>query len=147
MRFIATGACSEAAKLLRHEDRSVEDMDIGDAFNYGMAAWGATDKIVRDPFVRVVELDQSESEMESDPNYLQCMAVASWATGDTPAAAEFEARAREAVRGSAFSCWRYAEVPANKFKEDLDDIRALIDGDDSRMPRFVRSKSMARTSG
>ena len=147
MRFIATGACSEAAKLLRNADRGVEDMDIGDAFNYGMAAWGATGEIVPDPFNRVVELDQSESETVSDPNYLQCMAVACWATGDAAAAAKFEARAREALRGSVFSCWRYAEVPANEFMEDLDDIQALIGGDATRVPRFMRSKSLVGTSG
>ena len=138
-RLIATGACSEAAKLLRHGDRSIEDMDIRDAFNYGMAAWGASGEIVPDAFVRVVELDQSESE--SGANYLQCMAVACWAARKTTAAAKFEERARGSVSSSHFSCWRYAEVPANEFKEDLDDIRALISGDATRVPRFMRSKS------
>ena len=139
-RFIATGACSEAADLLCHEGRSIEDMDIGDAFNYGMAMWGARGKIVPDPFVRVITLDQSDPERKH-PNYLQCMAVARWATGDTAAAGEFVAQAREAVRGSAFSCWRYSEVPANKFKEDLDEIQALMGGDTSRLPRFMRTES------
>ncbi len=149
MRLVATGACGEAAKLLRPENRSVEDMDIQDAFNYGMAAWGATGGIVPDPFVRVVEIDKSESasESRSDPNYLQCMAVACWATGDTGAAAEFEARARAAVRGSALSCWRYAEVPANEFMEDLDDIKALIGGDAARVPRFMRIEPMPGATG
>ncbi len=144
MRFIATGACGDATKLLRHGDGSVEGMDIVDAFNYGMAAWGVNGEIATGPFVRVVELDRSESEPERKrTNYLQCMAIACWATGDTGAAGKFEARAREAVRGSAFSCWRYAEVPANEFMEDLDDIRALIGGDATRVPRFMRSKAVA----
>jgi MinD-like ATPase involved in chromosome partitioning or flagellar assembly len=146
-RLIATGSCSEAAKLLRHAERSVENMDIRDAFNYGMAVWGASGEIVPDPFVRVVEFHQSESESESGPNYLQCMAVALWATGSTATAAKFEVRAREAVRGSEFSCWRYTEVTSSEFIEDLDDIQALIGGDATRVPRFMRSKAVAGTSG
>jgi len=139
-RFIATGACSDAANLLRHGDRGIEDMDIGDTFNYGMAMWGATGEVAQDPFLRVVELDRSDPE-RMHPNYLQCMAVACWATGDKAAAGEFVARAGDAVRGSAFSCWRYAELPANEFKEDLDEIRALIDGDTKCLPRFMRRES------
>lgn len=139
-RFIATGACSDAADLLRHGDRGIEDMDIEDTFNYGMAMWGASGTVVRDPFVRVVELDQSDPERKH-PNYLQCMAVAYWATGDNAAAGDFVAHAADAIRGSAFSCWRYAEVPANEFKEDLDEIRDLISGDTERVPRFMRLES------
>ena len=140
-RLIATGACNEAKKLLRYEDRSIEDMDIGDAFNYGMAAWGATGKIDPGPFVRVVKIDESKSESRPDhPDYLQRLAVARWAAGDLETAARFEARAREAVRGSAFSCWRYTTVPANEFMEDLNDIKALIGGDTTRVPRFMRSE-------
>ena len=145
IRLIATGACIEAARMLRHEDRGTEEMGIQDAFNYGMAAWGATGRIEPEPFVRVVELDKSASRTER-PNYLQCMAVASWATGDTESAAEFEARTREAVRGSELSCWRYTEVPANEFLEDLNDIKALIGGDVARVPRFMRSRPTANAS-
>ncbi len=147
VRLIAMGACGEAVDLLRPADRRLEDMGIRDAFNYGMAAWGASGEIVPDPFVRVVEHDRSGTEPRPGPNHFQCMAVACWATGDTAAAAKFVARAREAVRGSEFSCWRYAGVPANEFKKDLDDIKALIGGDATRLPRFVRSKAAAVTSG
>lgn len=147
MRRIATGACAEAAKLLRHEDCGIEDMDIQDAFNYGMAAWGSTGEIVADPFRRAVELDKLDSESPDHANYLQCMGVACWATGDTEAAAGFEERARESVRGSAFSCWRYAEVQANEFIKDLDDIKALIGGDTSRGPRFMRNEPAPGATG
>ena len=142
MRYIATGNCEEAAKLLRYSDRSIEDMDVRDAFNYGMAAWGATGTILPEPFGQVVALDSSETE-RNRPNYLQCMAVAYWATGRTTEAAAFESRARQAVRGWEFSCWRYFEVPANEFREDLDEIRALINGDTKRVPRFMRHESLA----
>lgn len=148
MRLIATGACGEAAKLLRHADRRVEDMDSIDAFHYGMAVWGQSGAIVRDPFVRVVETDKSESGSPSgSPDYWQFMAVACWATDDTAAAAGFEMRARESLRGSAFSCWRYAEVHANEFIKDMDDIKALIGGDTTRVPRFMRNEPALGAAG
>ncbi len=142
-RLIASGNCGRAAELLRPDDRSLEDMDVRDAFNYGMAVWGATREAVDHPFVRVVELDKSQLEAErGGPNYWQCMAVANWAVDDREAARQFETRARQAVRGSVFSCWRYFDVSANEFREDLDDIRALIEGDASRLPRFMRTEPM-----
>ena len=142
-RLIANGTCGRAAELLRPSDGSLEELDIRDAFNYGMAVWGATREAVDAPFVRVVELDKSQSETErSGPNYWQCMALANWAVGDREAARQFETRARQAVRGLVFSCWRYFDVSANEFREDLDDIRALIEGDASRLPRFMRTEPM-----
>ena len=55
-RFIATGACREAVKLLRHADRSIASMKFEEAFDYGMAAWCASGTIMPDPFARTVEL-------------------------------------------------------------------------------------------
>lgn len=139
LRYLGAGKSSDAAELLGRGGRDVEDMDIGDAFNFGMATWGATGEIVAEPFARVVELDRSHRE-RNDANYLQCMAVAYWAAGDVQAALDFLRQAREASdvkRVSTFSCWRYYEAPAKAFGEDLDEIRALILGDRSRTPRFM----------
>lgn len=149
--LIAAGACSEAAKLLRHADRSIETMDFDEAFDYGMAMWGARDEIVPDPFLRAVarysEVYESEPELESEqaPEYLMCMAVACSATGDTVAATKFAKRARQAVDDPEFSCWRYCEVPPSEFTRDIDDIQALIDGDTDRVPWFMRSRSASDT--
>ena len=139
LRYLGAGKSSDAAELLGRGGRDVEDMDIGDAFNFGMATWGATREVVAEPFARVVELDRSHRERD-DANYLQCMAVAHWATGDMRAALDFLRQAREASdveRVSTFSCWRYYEAPAKAFGEDLDEIQALILGDRSRTPRFM----------
>lgn len=150
-RFIATGACSEAVKLLRHADRSIASMSFEEAFDYGMAAWGAKGTSMPGPFARAVELyDEfhgSDPVLESEqaPDTLMCMAVACSATGDTTAATRFVDRAREAVDDYEFSCWRYREVPAGEFREDLDEIRALVGGDTARVPRFMRNRSVART--
>ena len=143
MRFIEIGKCSEAIELLG-PDRDPEDMDIADSLNYGMATWGANGSVVTDPFVRVLECDRARPEPRSDdPSYLQAMAIASWAAGE-PAAIEFVARARQAMAqqpapDSMFSWWRYTVVSANEFKGDLDDIYALIGGDATQVPRFMRN--------
>lgn len=148
--LIRTGAYGEAAKLLRHAGRGIETMDFVEAFDYGMAMWGAGAEMVPDPFLRAVEryseVHESEPELESEqaPEYLMCMAVACSATGDTVAATRFAKRARQAVDDPEFSCWRYREVPPSEFTSDLDDIQALIDGDTTRVPRFMRSRSAAR---
>ena len=139
LRYLGAGKSSDAAELLGRGGRDVEDMDIGDAFNFGMATWGATGEVVAEPFARVVELDRPHRERD-DANYLQCMAVAHWATGDMRAALDFLRQAREASdveRVSTFSCWRYYEAPVKAFGEDLDEIQALILGDRSRTPRFM----------
>ena len=139
LRYVGIGKCSAAIELLRRGGRDVGGMDVQDAFNFGMATWGATGGVVAAPFVRVVELDRSDPERDR-ANYLQCMAVAFWATGDAAAALDFVDQARKALgvkRVSTFSCWRYRNVPPNVFMEDLGEIEALIRGDDSRTPRFM----------
>ena len=140
MACIGIGEFTEAVTLLRHGGRDVGDMDIRSTFNYGMALWGETGAVIREPFARTVELDQSDSSKPSkSPNYFQCLAVANWAAGDAATAGEFLHRAQEMLprSSSEFSCWRYYKVMANKFGDDLDEIGALIGGDTSRIPRFM----------
>ena len=142
---IATGRFSDAANLLLHDGQDIDELNIEDAFNYGMAVWGASGTIQPQPFRRAVELDQSNSEetqKEETPNYLQRMAIATWAAaGDEVAGIRYVERAQQAmtsVRGaSEFSCWRYYRVSTDTFIADLAEIRALINGDSSRKPRFM----------
>ena len=137
---IGIGEFTEAVTLLRHGGRDVGDMDIQDTFNYGMALWGKTGAVIREPFARTIELDQSDSSKQSKSlNYFQCLAVAYWAAEDAATAAEFVRRAQEVLprSSSAFSCWRYRRVMSNQFGEDLDEITTLIGGDTSRIPRFM----------
>ncbi len=143
LAYLRIGACAEAASLLRGEWPEIDGMDIQNAFNYGMARWGEIRAVESAPFARVVALDQRDGESGDPPppNYSQCLAIACWAVGDTPAASSFARRARDkmkSVRGSEFSCWRYRQVSAPEFLEDLDEIDALIGGDASRTPRFMR---------
>ena len=137
--YIRVGACAEAASLLRGECPEIDGMDIQSAFNYGMARWGEIRAVDSAPFARVVALDQRDGESvdRPPPNYSQCLAIACWAVGDTPKALNFARRAR-LVRGSEFSCWRYSRVSAHEFRKDLDEIDALIAGDASQTPLFMR---------
>ena len=147
LAYIRIGACAEAASLLRGEWPEIDGMDIQSAFNYGMARWGEIRAVESAPFARVVALDQRDGESGDPPppNYSQCLAIACWAVDDTPTALNFARRAR-LVRGSEFSCWRYCQVSAHEFLKDLDEIDALIGGDASQTPLFMRVDAASQGS-
>ena len=91
-------------------------------------------------FERVVELDEADADNDPGANYLQCMAVAHWATGRCDSALEFASRAKrkaEFARRPNFSCWRYRTVSAHELIEDMDSVMALIQGDKSMVPQFL----------
>ena len=127
--------------MFRDDGQALDELNILDAFNYGMAAWGANGAIETEAFLRAVELDRSEIRKEQTLNHLQCMAIAYWAAGDRSEALDHVDRAQETVGGlrgrTEFSCWRYLQVSADQFKEDLVDIRDLIENDGSKVPHFV----------
>lgn len=142
--YIGSGECARAAELLSYGGRHVGDMEIRDAFNYGMAVWGDTFRVVSEPFARVVELDRMDQDPPDNPNYLQCIAVAYWACGDVAIALKFIRKARVTMDKRLrpdFSCWRFCEVGREAFIDDLDEIVALIKGDKSRIPRFMAAAS------
>ena len=131
--------------MFRDHGQTIDELDIADAFNYGMATWGVNGAIEAETFRRVVELDGSSAGEEPTPNYLQCMAIAYWAAGDSGAALEWIERAQEASRRlrerTGLSCWRYLQVNAELFESDLGEIRELIENGGPRMPRFVGGTS------
>ena len=141
LSYMGLGRCSDAARMFRSEGESIADLSIVDAFNYGMAMWGANGTVDTETFQRVVELDGENGREDESSNYLQCMALAYWGTGDNTAAIDYVERAQRAVSGirgrTEFSCWRYLQVGAKSFEADLGEIRALIDGGCSRMPGFI----------
>ena len=141
LSYMGLGRCSDAVGMFRVDGQALDELNIMDAFNYGMAAWGANGAIETEAFLRVVELDRSEIRKEQTLNYLQCMAIAYWAAGDRSKALDHVDRAQETVGGlrgrTEFSCWRYLQVGADQFKADLVDIRDLIENDGSKVPHFV----------
>ena len=144
LSYMGLGNFSDAARMFRSEEQDIDDLSIANAFNYGMAMWGAVGTIERDAFQRVVDLDRANTRKDKVPNYLQCLAIAYWAAGDNGTAIDYAERAQRAVSGlrgrTEFSCWRYLQVSAKSFEEDLGDLRALIDDGGSRMPRFIAEK-------
>ena len=137
--YMGLGRCSEAVRLFREGWENTAD--IGDAFNYAMAMWGVDGTTQRENFQRVVELDCPNSWKDKGPNYLQCMAITYWAVGDYNKALDCVERARQAIsefRGrTELSCWRYRWVSSQIFTEDLNEIRTLIEGRASLVPRFT----------
>ena len=141
LSYMGLGRCSDAIRMFRDDEQALDELNIADAFNYGMAEWGVNGTIETETFRRVVELDRSRAREEQTSSYLQCMAIAYWAAGDTGTALDRIGRAQETVSGlrgrTVFSCWRYLQVGAELFEADLVDIRDLIENDGSQIPRFV----------
>ncbi len=139
LALIAQGRFIEAQVRIAKDRSSLADAGIQDTFNYAVAEWGATGRIPRDLFSRVVRLAADMSASARTPNFMQCLAVAHWAIGDGQGAREWLARAREAIqsRDEEFSAWRYLKVPAGEFLRDLDEMRAMIAGVDIK-PAVLR---------
>ena len=139
--YMGLGRCSDALRMFRGEGKSIDGLSIVDAFNHGMAMWGANGTLEEKAFQRVVELDDPNVQGNESANYLQCMAIAYWATGDSGVAVDYVERAQRAISGirgrTEFSCWRYLQVSAEYFEADLGEIRALIDGGSSQRPKFM----------
>lgn len=129
----------DAIGLLTRDGRGVDEMEIQDAFNYGMAVWGDSCEVEKAPFDRVLRLHASGRGRESEANYEQCLAVANWATGHPSVAAEHVQRAQEEAEseGLIFSCWQYRVVRRDEFLTDMEEISALIGGDQRQVPKFL----------
>ena len=111
--------------------RPSEQSDQADVFNYAVAEWGHSSTIPSDLFSLVVRMDRSRKD-HIGANYEQCMTIALLATGDVDAArGRWEAAAAEVdhiAQGTVrvFSAWRYLEVGAEEFREDLAEMRRRV---------------------
>ena len=145
---ISSGSFKAARDLLMNGRSLAEEMDLSDAFNCGMAIWGADGEVPVEYFRRVVELDLEEEneDRHRGPNYLQRMAVACWAIGRNEEAISFAKEASEAVArvGMEFSCWRYRRVTSNVFRADTSELSSLIEGRQTCVPRFMRAGTTGR---
>ncbi len=149
LSYMRLGRCSEAARIFRSEDENIADLNIEKTFNYAMAMWCITGEVQAEIFQHAVELDRSDPSEPEGPNYLQCMAIAYWATGDDTAALDYVDQAQRAISGSRgrteFSCWRYLQVDKRSFDDDLDEIRTLIKKPGSIVPKFMTVKGNGST--
>jgi len=113
------------------------ESDVSRVFNYAMAEWGHSGTAPADLFARVIELARTATR--KDANFFQCVAVANCVIGNSDDAERLVSMARSAVSaiGSEFSCWRYSRVSAEEFKNDLDSLQSMIDGEQTA-PSFLR---------
>ena len=140
LAFIAIGRFSEAVQLILDMKPDLDKMEIHFAFNYGMALWGCHGDINSDAFKRVLHLAQEEPTRDRSPNYLQCLAVSHWATGDADRAREIAENARlvmDEQGGQEFSCWRYLRISTDLFKSDVEDLIKMVNGDNRIKPHFI----------
>ena len=144
LHCIASGRFGEAIDVLERQGRHIDEMGIQDAFNYGMAVWGASGKVSEATFEKVLALHTTGNDREGDANYSQCLAVAHWAVGDPVTAVRFAKQACNEAEseGRIFSCWQYALVRRDEFLEDTTEILAMIDGDQASRPKFLLGNSV-----
>ena len=140
LSYIGCGRFAEAAKMFREDGQELEDLDIRNAFNYGMAKWGEDKTVDAEILQRVVELDRCHDEEHEELNYLQCMAVAYWASGYSREGLVFLDKTRQVLGASRgrieFSCWRYRQANSTEFSKDLDEIQDMMNGGE-QLPRFL----------
>jgi hypothetical protein len=140
MTSIASGNFEMAIKLFTSPKKRIENMDISEAFNLGMAIWGNTGSANPQFFGRVVLCDEIENNhINRSPNYMQCLAIAHALVGNRERAAFFIHVARSSMASKPhpeFSAWTYTRVDSREFVRHLDEIENLANGLSSQ-PRFI----------
>lgn len=146
LSLMGLGRFEEAASCFQIANTHNANSEIHDVFNYAMAKWGMSGTIDRKIFSRVVEINES-NERDGTPNYLQCMAIAYWAAGETAAAVDQVDRAQASLTAFSgrpeFSCWRYLQVSMSEFERDLHQIRSMIEKNEPLIPRFMTDAGTA----
>lgn len=139
---ISLGRFEEAIERAKEVSSESEDVCVHIGFNYAMADWGRNGVPNKALFEEVLRLHNEEEDREEDPNDLQCIALAAWATGDCESAKELLMKSRKEITTkprSEFSCWRYYQVSLRVFLEDLDEMTRLFNGE-RLLPRFMRER-------
>jgi len=141
LALIAQGKFESAMAVLGHARPEPSMLDMVEAFNYGMAEWGATHTAPVEFFRRVLQQVEPEKEMSSRNNG-QALAIAAWASGDQHKAMRFLQAAFERSNsdsGGTFSAWRYLQVSGEQFREDLQDVKRMVDGAEILPPVLVEN--------
>ena len=114
---------------------------IDDVFNLSMAYWGHDSVPRKEMFSRVIELHESGDRKFDLANYGFCIAISLWALNREDEALMKLGEARQQARdqiGQIFSPWRYANVSAKEFLEDLDVAESMI-LEGNLVPRFIQN--------
>lgn len=142
---IGLGEFAEAIRLCDKASIPGTEAEISTVFNSAMAVWGQAGKPDVARFAEVLRLNKERPIQTPPPNYMQCMAVASWVTGDASAARSSLDRAITLVNESrirAFSCWSYLWLPPDRFLKDCEKIGELVAGA-SIEPEFITATKRA----
>ena len=125
LSLIGSGEFHDAMKFLCESD------GVENAFNFGIAVWGATGEIPKEQFARVRELDETERGKNRDANYYFCLALAEWALGNVDAAKNHLniSRNRLSQHSRRFSPWCYKIVDSDEFQSDLDEAERMVSGE------------------
>lgn len=142
MNYIGCQRFDLATDVLTKQNRHISDMNIRDAFNFGMACWASVGTVDKAPFERVILLDKSPEADRADANYCQCLALACWVVDEYDQAVQFANNALESAQSEhrIFSCWRYQTVGAAQFISDVKEILQMIQGDESIRPKFMQPR-------
>ena len=126
--FIAQKRFAEAMETITAKRAALAGRSIQDNFNYAMAEWGATGRIPRDVFSRIVNLHSRSETAHEGANYYECTAIALWAVGRVSEAMQLVERASKVLdeNEEEFSAWRYLKVPASEFRQDLKALEKMI---------------------
>lgn len=138
LSLIGQGKFQDAMSLIGTSRPHPQDLDIYDGFNYAMAEWGQSMVIAADFMDRVLEIDRDRPP-SNNPNYHQCIAIASWATGEIEKArerSETALRLMQTRQDTAFSAWSYLYVTAEQFIEDIRSMNEMFCGKQI-LPGFI----------
>lgn len=134
LALIGAGRFGEALEIGNCGD-SAEN--IADFFNTTMATWGLSGEVPVDMFSR---LNDELSSDDGDQNMHQCIALVRGVVGRGEDAIREIQKSEERITpsGYAFSCWTFSQRSANEFREDLRDMREMIEKGDTLNPPFLR---------
>jgi MinD-like ATPase involved in chromosome partitioning or flagellar assembly len=142
--LIAAGLPGEALMMLKLTREQVARPNVPDAFNLAMASWAATREISKELFKEVLDaavLDPNPA-LRTSPNFNQALAMSHWAAGDLRKAAEYLSLSRKQIAEypfPEFSCWRYLKVNSAEFKQDLDAMERMFNGE-KLLPSFMPAR-------
>jgi tetratricopeptide (TPR) repeat protein len=141
LALIAQGKFESAMAVLGRTRPEPLMLIMADAFNYGMAEWGSTHAPPLEFFHRVLQDIKSYDDV-TGRNTAQALAIAAWAVGNQHDAERFLRLAFELTNsdsGATFSAWRYLQVSGEKFRDDLQDVKRMIEGAEVLPPVFAEN--------
>lgn len=128
LALIADGRFKAAQARIGHKaDWLLERGSSADLFNFAYCEW-ALSGVPPAPLFRKV-LERSDLGRTTDPNTLQCHAVARYVLDDAQGAIADLINAEVSARRVTFpfSCWRYLTVSSAGMLEDLAEMRGLLE--------------------